>query len=178
MVDIRDAQTSSAAKVDSLGRLSTLAVTRPDFVHIAATTQQVYSFSSTFATGGTDIEVISIKNDSSTLVLQVVSILVSAAAVTTWTLFEVTSGTPGGTSLTPVNLDLESGNAAEATAFGNAAVTGSLAGNTLSSHLTPANSAVRIQIDGTLRIHKDDVIAITASANTTVHVTVIGFFNG
>jgi len=96
--------------------------------------------------------------------------------VTVWTLFEVTSGTAGGTTITPVNLDLNSGIIAQATCFGNAAVSGTLSGTTLGYGVANHDIEAEMLVEGSLILAENDEIAITvteADAPAAVYVTVI-----
>ena len=105
--------------------------------------------------------------------------LVSAATTTEWEIIEVTSGTPAGTSITAQNINLVSGVVADETAFGNAAVTGSLSGNTLYRVQTSANDVAEIRAQG-LILGKNSIIAITAhfldGGTATTTVSVIGHY--
>ena len=103
-------------------------------------------------------------------------ILLGASVAGVWTLIEVTSGTAAGTTLTYQNPNLDSGVAHSGTFFGNAAVTGSLAGNNLILAVTPANTTANIFLEGSLQLANNDEIAITFSADGTVYITVIGLW--
>lgn len=132
-----------------------------------------FSWASTFATGGSNVEVIYIKNtDDKKLHLH--GFLMGSTVAQVWTIFKVTSGTAAGTTITPVNLRLASGITKNNTSLGNAAVTGSLSGDTLYLATSPANETFTLDTEGALLLEKGDEIAITASANGTVYVTVWG----
>ena len=147
-----------------------------DLEYASEVNGKAYSWSSSFATAGTDVEVISIKNTSSSDVLVIDEIVVCATGACVFTLFEVTSGTAAGTTITGQNLNLSSGLSAPATSYGNAAVTGSLSGNTLGYQCVTAGDSTILDTKGGLVLGQDDEIALTASANTTVYVTLIGHY--
>jgi hypothetical protein len=163
------------ANVNNDKHLETRAVTESDLEFASESKGKAYSVSSTYAaTGGQ--EVLSFKNTSQTDCFIVDEITVGSSVATAFTLFEVTSGTAGGTSITPQNLNLGSGNNAAATAFGNASVTGSLSGNTLLLDTVPANTSILLDLRGALILGQDDEIAVTTSATGTVYVTIIGHY--
>ena len=138
---------------------------------------KAYTFTSTFATGGADVEVISIKNDSATDCMIIDGVVVGASAACVFTLFEVTSGTAAGTTITGKNINTSSGNAANTTAFGNAAVTGSLAGDTVAFNgVSAASGFTVLDTKSGLVLGQNGHYAVTASANATVYVTVICHF--
>ena len=99
-----------------------------------------------------------------------------AGTTTEWQVIEVTSGTAGGTTITGQNYNLSSGVVAEETAFGNAAVTGGLTGNTLLRLRTNANDTFSQSTQG-LILGKNDEVAIiahffeTGLATTTIVIT-------
>lgn len=167
--------TGTNAKVDDEFRLYTNSVSAGPLEHASGLGDAAY-FTSTFSTGTTDVEVISIKNGESSEILSITRILVGASVAGVWTLIEVTSGTAAGTPLVYQNPNLDSGKIKSGTFFGDAAVTGSLSGNTLLLATTAANSMNNIFIEGSLRLANDDEIAITFSADGTVYVTIIGFW--
>lgn len=137
---------------------------------------RAYAISSTYSATAND-EVISIKNDSTTLDFIVDEIVIGAGAACNFDLFEVTSGTPAGTTVTPINLNTGSGNSADLTCFGNASVTGSLSGSVLVyDGVTAASDHATLNLKSGLVIGQEKTIAVTASATTTVRITVLGYF--
>jgi hypothetical protein len=148
-----------------------------DLEYASESKGKAYTFTSTFATGGTDVEVISIKSDSPTDCLIFDEIIVGASAACIFTLFEVTSGTAAGTTITGKNINTASGNAANVTAFGNAAVTGSLAGDAIAyTGVSAASEFKPLDTKSGIVLGQNGHYAITASANATVYVTVIAHF--
>lgn len=157
-------------------QLKVIGAVESDLEYASEVKGKAYSWNSSFATGGTGVEVISVKNTSSTDILVIDEIVVCAVAACVFTLFEVTSGTAAGTTITGQNFNLSSGLSASATAYGNAAVTGSLSGNTLAYECVTAGDSTILDTKGGLVLGQDDEIALTASANTTVYVTLIGHY--
>lgn len=171
-----EGNSGNLADVNSAKQLLTRAVVESDLEYASEANGKAFSWSSSFATGGTGIEVLSIKNTSAADNLIIDEIVVAAAAACVFTLFEVTSGTAAGTTLTAKNLNLGLGTSAEATSFGNASVTGSLSGDTITYAACGASAQEVLDIKGALVLRQNDEIALTASANTTVYVTVIGHY--
>jgi hypothetical protein len=170
-----EGRTGNLATVNDDEQLETRAVTESDLEFASERKGKAYAFNSTYAaTGGQ--EVLSIKNTSTTDCLIVDEVIVGSTVNTLFTLFEVTSGTAAGTTVTGQNLNLGSGNAASATAFGNASVTGSLSGNAILYEATLANATQILDLKGALALGQDDEIAITASATGTVYITLIGHY--
>jgi len=156
-------------------QLLTRAVTESDLEYASEAKGKAYSWSSSYAATAAQ-EVISIKNTSTSDNLIIDEVAVANTVAGVFTIFEVTSGTAAGTGVTGQNLNLGSGKSADATAFGNASVTGSLSGNVLLYESVAANTGALLDLKGSLVLGQDDEIAITASATGTVYVTVIGHY--
>lgn len=163
-------------EVNSDHQLLVAGVVESEVEFISENQGKSFSWYSGFTTGGTDVEVLSLQNTSTNDNLIIDEIIVSADAACIFTLFEVTSGTAGGTAITGKNLNLGLGLSASQTAYGNAAVTGSLSGDNIASVSTVANETVVLDVKSGLILGQDSEIAITASANTVVRVTVIGHY--
>lgn len=162
------------AKVDSESRLLVAATVLPALGHASDEGSAAYFISTYAATAGQ--EVISIRNAESDRHLHIQSLMVASSVATIWTLFEVTSGTAAGTTLTYINPNLGSGVTLDVTAFGNASVTGSLAGNTLNLISTVADATFHHNFDGSLILTNGDEVALTADATGTVYVTIQAFW--
>ena len=168
--------TGSAAAVDKENRLLTRAVTISDLEHSA---EEGLSFTVVSTYGATSAdEVISIRNTNADRKLAINNIKLVAVDTGTeavvWTLIEVTSGTAAGTTVTPLNMNLNSGVVAAATCFGGAAVTGSLAGNVIAYAVSNHDIESEIDLGGALLLAENDEIAVTVTDtdNPTVYVTV------
>jgi len=164
------------ADVDDDDRLKVKAVSSTDIEFASEDKGKAFSWSSSYAATGGD-EVLYIKNTSQTEKLIISEVIIAASAACTFTLFEVSSGTAAGTVVTGQNLNLGSGNSASASAFGNASVTGTLTGNALSFGSVPASSGITLDLKSSLVLGQNNEIAITASATSTVYVTVLGYFD-
>jgi hypothetical protein len=165
----------NVAHVNDDNQLVVRAITQPDVEFYSEIKGDAYTWNSSYsATGGQ--EVISLKNTSSSKDLIIEEIIVGSTVNQVWTLFEVTSGTAAGTTITGQNLNLGSGNVASQTAFGNASVTGSLTGNNILFAQSLANEGKILDLKGALILKLGDEIALTANTTGTVYVTIVGFY--
>ena len=176
MTVIRDPSTNVGQNVTKDGHAEVLAIIEAGFEHASEESGLAFSWASTYSATAAD-EIISIQSDDNDRHLHISHIEVGGASTALFTLFEVTSGTPAGTTITAQNLNLDSGRVAEETSFGNAAVTGSLTGNTLSVKHVPANDSVLMNVKAGLILSKNDIIAITVGSNSVVAVTIYGFYS-
>lgn len=168
---IRDPRSPRGVYIDKEHHILARAVSSTDYEHAAEANEQAFILTSTFATGGSDIEAIALQNDDTQLEMHIDRIYVSSSVATLWT-FGESSGTLGGTTATPVNTRPKSGVTATATAYGNAAVTGQTIGSVLAIGHTPASGLGLFDFGGAIILQKDDRVALTASANGTVAVTI------
>ena len=172
---ILDGQGNSfLAGVTSEHQLKAIAVSTPPLEHASHAHGLAAYVNSTYAaTGGQ--EVLSIDNQETTLHFHITRLFLNSTVDTLWTLFEITSGTPGGTTVTYQNPNLGSGVNNSLTCFGDATVTGSLSGNTLWHGASLADTTLPIFLEGSLILGNGSKVAITADATGTVAVTILGF---
>ena len=167
--------TGTLAKVTTDNRIRTDGISEGPLEHASNLGDGAF-FYSTYSATAAD-EILSIKNGESEKELHITRMLITATDEALFTVFEVTSGTASGTTLTYQNPNLDSGTQNNGTFFGNAAVTGSLSGNTL---FTVGVSAASVQTDifleGALILANGDEIAITCDGTVTPYLTVIGFW--
>ncbi len=134
-------------------------------------------FYSTYAATSGDV-VLFIKSTEADLHLHITRFILTTTVDARFDVFEVTSGTAAGTTLTYQNPNFDSGSERSSTLFGNAAVTGSLTGNTLFSISVLANTTVQSFIEGAIQLRNDDQIAVSViGTSPTVYVTIIGFWS-
>ncbi len=164
------------ARVNDDNHLLVAAIAESEFEFISHTKGLAFSWSSSFATGGSDIEVLSLATTSSTSHVHVSEIIFSTDTNTKFTVFKVTSGTPAGTILTPTNLNVGIGITAPSTSFGNASVTGSLSGDVILPVRVIADDTKQMMFLGALLIQQGEAIAVTSSVSATVEVTILGYF--
>ena len=175
MTTIKSGDGGDVANVTKDKQLMTSSVSETSLEFASKSKEKAYSWTSTYAaTGGQ--QVISIKSTSTTDVLVIDEIVVGSSAANVFTLFKVDSGTAAGTPVTGLNLSLQSGKTASASAFGNASVTGSLAGSAIAYDGGPADTFETLDLLGSVVLSQNDEIAVTAAVTGTVYVSVIGHF--
>lgn len=173
---IKDGLTSQTARVNSKGRLLGETISEGPLEEATDTGEAIF-FNSGFATGGTDREIISIENEEADKDLHITRFIFSAILDCIFTVFEVTSGTPAGTALVGVNPNFGSTTVNSITAFGNAEVTGTVAGDTLFQVHVKADTTEQVFVEGSIAIPQNSALAITANVDTTIDVTLIGFWH-
>ncbi len=154
------------AAVDAHGRLYVRADAESD-MNAAMGHDVAFLFQSTVATGGTDIEAFYIKNNGADIHLN--RIVVSVAADAVITIGRQTSGTAAGTTITGKNGKIGRPIMADVTALGNAAVTGSIAGDTMIQHSLLAGVKTEFELND-LILPDTEAIYVTCSANTTCYI--------
>jgi hypothetical protein len=164
------------AEVSVTGRLLGDVIAEGPLEELSLDKGDAIFFHSIVTTGGTDVEVMSVENEETTKNLHITRFLLGAADLCTFTILEVTGGTPAGTVLVGVNPNFGSTVVNSITAFGNAAVTGSVVGDTLFSVNVLADATVEVFVEGSIIIPQNSAIAISATTSTVVHVTMIGFW--
>ena len=96
MVDVVIKSPNGAfADVNDENQLTVKAIIETELEDTSDSTGLAFSWSSTFATGGTDLEILSIRNDSTTLDLHLDQVWLAAAGAATFSLNLMTSGTNG-----------------------------------------------------------------------------------
>ena len=177
MVDvvIKDADGNSVGQVN--GRLNTKSIVETALEHVSAEDGLAFSWSSSFATGGADVECFTLNNDAIGKHLHIDQIWLGASANAVFTWGFVSGGTPAGTSVVgkPMNHDLTQ--VAEATAFGDAAVTGSVVVDSDAYFQCLANQTYRHDLEGAWILGRDDKFGISCDTSATVYITVIGHFD-
>lgn len=167
----------TAAKVNSENQLTVKAIIETQLESTSDVDGLAFSYTSTFATGGTDIEVMTIRNDSSELDFHIDQIWIGSADLAVWTAGVMTTGTPAGTTITGNPLNVDASKTADTTAFGNASVTGSVVLTTMAHFQTPPDQTIVFDLEGAWIFGKDDVFVLACATSTTIFATVIGHFD-
>lgn len=165
------------ASVSAVNRLNVSAKTAIRAFYQSRDFGACYDTTSLFS-AATGNEIIYLKNTSKTEKMYIDFIRVGSANAGIFEVYEVT-GTPGGTEITPVNRNLTSSNSADATTYGNAAVTGLTLGNRHSVTRRVANSGATMTFDSTLILGFNDAIAVQYTGSTgSVDATIRYWYEG
>lgn len=162
------------AAVNEKNRLDVSAATFSES-HLKAVEGDTYIWSTSWS-ASTGNEIIYIKNTSKTKFLVIESMHVGGVNTGLFELYEV-SGTAAGTALTGKNTNLGSAAVADATAFGEAAVTGLTLGDRIALVRTPANTTHEVDLHDVVILGLNDAVAIQYTGSTgVVDAFVIGYY--
>lgn len=155
------------------------AVSKSDIEYQSLNNGRAYVITSEYSAGAND-EVLSIECTSSTEVFIIDEIVVSAGAACNFDAFYLAAGTPAGQTVTAKNLNSSSGNSANLTCFGNAAVTGITAATASDiigfAGVPSASTHFSLDVKDAGILGQNKTLVITATAATTVRVAVYGAF--
>jgi len=165
------------AEVNSDNKLKTYAVTEPDFLHRNEDNEQAYVWDFPGYDYDAADTVMFIRNDSSSD-LHIHHIYLYCDTASKVQVHAPASPTAAGTAVTGVNLNLKSGNVAEATAKQDE--TGNTQGTILHSEYVAANGALTMfKEDGyEIILGKNDCIAVDiVTAGTMAYGHITGFYH-
>jgi len=168
--------TGREATVSSFFRLNVSAKTNPRTFYASRDEGQTFNAISIDAAAAAGDHIFYLKNTSTTRNMFVKHIEFHSVNAATWTVFEAT-GTPAGTSLEPSNLNLGSPNAAEASFYGDGAVTGLTEGKRLGSHRNAADGEAAMEFDDALLLPPNSAILIEYTSGTAGAAEVDCFFH-
>lgn len=164
------------AKVNIRNRVDVSAAIFKESHLVSAIDASTYLWTTSFS-AATGNEIIYIKNTSKTKLLVIDKVTVNSVNAGLFELFQVT-GTAAGTSITGKNANLTSGNTAEATALGEASVTGLTIGDRIDLARTAANGRATMELDDVLIMGLNDAIAITYTGSTgIVDAIITGYYD-
>lgn len=138
---------------------------------------QTYVWASFDSAAAVDEYSIYVQNTSTTLNLIVKEVLLTPGVAMTFKM-STTTGTAAGTIITGYNLNRNSGNAASANAFGNAAVTGLTEDTVITVAGVSALETVEVNFHDALILGQNDNIAVECDVNAggLVYIQIIGYF--
>jgi hypothetical protein len=164
------------AAVNNRNRLDVAASIFTEHHLVAVKDAQTYIWNTSFS-AATGNEVIYLKNTSKEKLLVIHRITVNSVNAGLFELYQAT-GTASGTSITGVNTNLTSGNAADAIAYGEAAVTGITLGNRIDIARTAANGRTAMKLDDVLVLGLNDAIAVEYTGSTgLVDLIITGYYD-
>jgi len=168
--------TGRLATVSAFFRLNVSAKTNPRLFYSSRDEGKAFNLISTDANAAAGDYVFYLKNTSTTDNLYVKHIEFHAANAAVWKVWEVT-GTAGGTSITPSNLNLGSPNEAESIGFGDNAVTGLTTVKQVGTHRHDANGEGEMSYEDALILTPGAAIAVEYDAGTTGAAEIDCFFH-
>mgnify|MGYP006405055893 CR=1 FL=1 len=137
-----------------------------------------YFWSSFYTTAGNNDHILYVRNDSSDSFLRINYASLTSSKTTNYSIHYAT-GTPGGTLVTGVNSNRSILNIAEATAYGDADVTGLTPGGVIRATTTASVTSVNIDLGNNIVLGDGDSIAIQVldtNGNSDVGITLIGHY--
>lgn len=119
------------------------------------------------------------KNTSATKKFYVSSITIGTAVLAIFKITKVTGTAGGASAISITNLNMTSGNVADATVTGDAAVTGLTAGDVIDVISVTADDSKIVDFHDALVIGTNDAIAVEydTGAGGTIHITMQGFYD-
>ncbi len=155
-----------SASVSESNRLNVSAKTNPRAFYISRDDGLAFTLSSIDADADAGDVIAYLKNTSTSRNLFVKQIHYGGTNAALWKTW-VVSGIAGGTSITPVNLNLTSGKSAEAIAFGSNPVTGLALDSLVGPHRTIAGAHSIDAWDDVLILGPNDAMAVEYDTGTT-----------
>ena len=174
-IEIEDGKGSGRrAEVDKENKLSVSSTGHSESSEVSRERGATYLWTSSYS-AGTGNEVIYIKNTSTTQNLIIDKATVNSVLTGLFEL-NVAAGTAGGTTITGTNANLTSGNAASASSYGNASVTGITPGIRIDMARIPANGRATMELNDILILGLNDAVSITYTGSTgIVDIIVTGY---
>lgn len=154
------------AKVNTKQRLDVSSASFSEAHLVSALDGETFTWSTSYS-AATGNEIIYLKNDSKTKKLVIAEIALGGVLTGLFELFQVT-GTAAGTGITGKNNNLSSNQVADATAYGDASVTGLTIGDRIALVRTPATTHCKIDLQDSLILGFNDAIAITYTGSTGI----------
>ena len=164
-----------SAQVDDEGHLVVDAITLSELAHQSEAHGLTISITSTYLTTVASQEMFSFQNTADEH-FHINNITFGSSIANTFTLIEVTGGTPAGSTITAQNLNLISGVTKSHSAFGNSDVT-ALTGNILGKWRVPASQAMSFDLQDAIVLGTNDIIAVEVFVIASVEVTLTGFWD-
>lgn len=163
------------AKVNDQNRLAVSASIFPKASLVARESAGTYTWTSSYSATSGD-EIIYIKNTSKTQDLVLHHIICGCVNTATFGVFQVT-GTASGTTITGTNTNLTSSLDADATSYGDAAVTGLTIGDRVHFRRVGANDSKAIDTQDAVILGLNDAIAVTYTGSTGVaDIEIMGYY--
>ncbi len=164
---ITDGQSGRTATVSVENRLNNSSKSNPRTFYVSRDDGLTFTLASVDSSAAAGDLIAYLKNDSTTRNVYIKEIQVSALNAALWKVFEVTGTAAGSSAITPSNINLASGQTADATARGDGALTGLTTADLIRSTRTTAGDAMNIVFDDALILGPSDAIAVEYDTGTT-----------
>ena len=179
MPAVIDPATGESGSISPTGRRFNVSSRSDDRIYyISRDNGDAYSIVSIDTPSGANEYNLYFKNTHTTKKFHITSVRCGSAVLASFKISKVT-GTAAGTTITPTNLNTTSGNPAQATCFGNGAVTGLTESAVIAVVRVVADSSDMYDFKDSFILGKDEAFAIEydIGGGGTVDLTVIGFFD-
>ncbi len=177
-ITIKDGASGNTAHVNNQNRLTVDSAIESQLErHSESNGSAAYWYSTYSASGGE--EVLYIQNTEGTQKLHITDLYTQSTVLSLWTLIKVNAGlTAGGTGIAYFNPNLSSGVVKQHNSFGNASVTGSIAGDTIfAGSIDEVARVDHYDFQGALILGNSDAIAFALVTTGVVHVQIHGYWN-
>lgn len=178
MVQVTDGLSGESASISPTGnRLNVSSRSDERIYYISRDNGDAYSVT-TIDTAAAGEYNFYFKNISTTQNFYVTAFTLGSAVLAIFKIARVT-GTASGTAISPTNLNTTSGHIADATALGNAAVTGLTEDAIIDVVSVTADDSKEVTFHDALVIGQGEAIAVEydTGAGGTMHATMFGFFD-
>jgi hypothetical protein len=165
-----------SCSVSTVNRLNVSAKTNPRIFYSSRDDGLAFNLISTDSGATAGEYIFYIKNSSATRNLFVKHIEFHSANAAVWKVWEVT-GTASGTTITSSNLNLSSGQVAEAVGVGDGAITGLTTVKQIGTHRNDANGEGEMTYDDALILGTGKAIAVEYDTGTTGSAEIDCFFH-
>lgn len=162
------------AFISTDNQLLTKSATSPLYSYYSREKGTMFHWISTYAATANDW-VMTVTNNDQANYLRLNRLIFANSVAAIWSTWNITSGTPGGTRVTPINMNWSSGKVPAVAAYGNAAVTGTLTGTAVSYYAAPAANSVQSLVEGALILPVNTTWGIKTNQTGTVYVIVEGW---
>jgi hypothetical protein len=153
-----------------------VAEVHPEISHHSRVSENAYSWTNATYNYTAADTILAVKNTSATKNLYITKIEASSDATTNVQVHIITASyTDAGTAVTGVNMNANSTNVADATAYGDE--TGNTQGNIVAHKVALANTTAEFNFDGALILGRNQAVGVDfVTVGAACYVTIYGFY--
>ena len=171
---IKNSFDGNLAIVTPEGKLKTFSTTETESFYISKTNGEAYTWSVAYDYAAADT-LIWLRNDSTTKILIIETIILSSDTATQFILHFPVNATPAGTAVTGVNMNRGSVNVAEATCYRDE--TNNTQANVIHQGIIDANATIVVPVRDSFILYHNDCVAVDyVTAGTLGTVTIKGYY--